>query len=86
MKHADIAGLIYRQPENKFQEMMVAIGDSLSDVASSHNGGDGEDEDDGETEQGKLSEDDEPGWVKGTITITVQQRMERYRQKQMKID
>jgi len=28
----------------------------------------GEDEDDEETEQGKLNEDDEPGWVMGTIT------------------
>jgi hypothetical protein len=33
-----------------------------------------------------LSEDDEPGWVMGTITKTVQQHMERFRQKQMKID
>jgi len=39
-----------------------------------------------ETEQGNLSEDDEPGWVMGTITKTVQQRMERFRQKQMKFD
>jgi len=66
--------------------MLVAIGDSLSDLASSDNGVDGEDEDDEETEQGKLSEDDEPGWVMGTITKTVQKRMERFRQKQMKLD
>ena len=33
-----------------------------------------------------MSEDDEPGWVMGTITKTVQQRMERFRQKQMKLD
>jgi hypothetical protein len=66
--------------------MLVAIRDSLSDIASSDNGEDGEDEDDEETEQGKLSEDDEPGWVMGTITKTVQQHMERFRQKQMKLD
>jgi hypothetical protein len=48
--------------------MLVAFGDSLSDLASSVDGEDGEDEHDEETEQGKLSEDDEPGWVMGTIT------------------
>jgi hypothetical protein len=40
--------------------MMAALRDTLSDLASSDDGEDGEDEDD-ETEQGKLSEDDEPG-------------------------
>jgi len=65
---------------------VVAIGDSLSDLASSDHGEDGEDEDDEETEQGNLSEDYEPGWVMGTITKTVQQCMERFRQKQMKLD
>jgi hypothetical protein len=33
-----------------------------------------------------LREDDEPGCVMGTITKTVQQRMERFRHKQMKLD
>jgi hypothetical protein len=33
-----------------------------------------------------LSEDEEPGWVMGTITKTVQQCMERFCHKQMKID
>jgi len=66
--------------------MLVAIGDSLSDLASSDNGEDGEDEDDDEAEEGKLSEDDEPGWVIGTITKTSQQRMVRFRHKQMKFD
>jgi len=64
---------------------MAAIGDSLSHLASSDNGEDGEDEDE-ETELGKLSEDDEPGWVMGTISKTVQQRMESFWQKQMKLD
>jgi len=63
--------------------MLIAIGDSLSDLASSDDGEDGEDEDDEETELGKLSDDDKPGWVMGTITKTVQQRMESFRQKQM---
>jgi len=84
--HAEITGLTSREPEKTFQEMLVAIGDSLSDLASSDDGEDGEDECEEETEQGKLSEDDEPGWVMGTITKTVSQRMVRFRQKQMKLD
>jgi hypothetical protein len=61
MTHAEIAGLTSREPEMTFQEMLAAIGDSLSDLASSNDGEDGEHEDDEDTEQGKLSEDDEPG-------------------------
>jgi len=86
MMNAEIAGLTFREPEQMLDEMLVAIGDSLSDLASSDDGEDGEDEDDEETELGRLSEDDEPGWVMGKITKTVQQRMERFRQKPMKLD
>jgi len=86
MSHAEIAGLTFREPKKMFEEMLVAIGDRLSDLASSDDGEDGEDEDDEETEQGKLSKDDEPGWVMGTITKTVQQRIARFWQKQMKLD
>jgi len=86
MTLAEIPGLKSREPEKMFKEMLVAIGDSLSDLASSDDGEDGEEEDDEETEQGNLSEDDEPGWVMGTITKMVQQRMERFWQKQMKLD
>jgi len=86
MTQAEIARLTSREPEKTFEEMLVAIGDSLSDLACSDDGKDGEDEDEEETEQGKLSEDDEPGWVMGTMTKTVQQRIERFRQKQMKLD
>jgi len=86
MTHAEIAGLTSREPVKTFEEMLVAIGDSLSDLASSEDGKDGEEEDDEKTEQGNLSEDDEPGWVMGTMTKTVQQRMERFRQKKMKLD
>jgi hypothetical protein len=53
--------LTSREPEKTFEEMLVAMGDSLSDLASSDDGEDGEDEDNEETEQGNLSEDDEPG-------------------------
>jgi len=86
LMHAEIAGLMSREPEKTFEEMLVAIGDSLSDLPSSDDEEDGEDEDDEETEQGKLSDDDEPGWVMGTITKMVQQCIESFRQKQMKLD
>jgi hypothetical protein len=85
MAHAEIAELTSREPEKTFDEMMAPIGDSLSDLASSDNGEDAEDQDE-ETEQGKLIEYDEPGWAMGTISKTVQQRKERFRQKQMKLD
>jgi hypothetical protein len=49
MTHAEIAGLRSRRPK-KTCEMLVAVGDSLSDLASSADGEDGEDKDDGETE------------------------------------
>jgi len=45
-----------------------------------------EDEDNKATALGKLREDDESGWVMGTISIMVQQPVERCRQKQMKLD
>jgi len=86
MTDAEITQLMSREPEKTLEEMLAAVGDSLSDLASSDDGEDGEDEDDEQTEQGKLSEDDEPGWVMGTITQTVQQLIERFRQKQMKLD
>jgi len=86
MGTAENMGLTTGEPEKTFEEVMVAIGDSLSDLESSDDGEDEDDEDDKETEQGKLSDDDEPGWVMGTISTVVQQHMERFRQKQMKLD
>jgi len=86
MTHAEITGLTSREPEKTFEKMVFASGNSLSDLASSDNGEDCEDEDDQETEQGNLSEDDEPGLVMGTITKTVQQCMEIIQLKQMKLD
>jgi len=69
-----------------FKNMIVAIRGSLSDFGSFDNVEDGEHEDDEETEQGKLSEDDEPSWVMGTINKTVQQLMQRFWKKPMKLD
>jgi len=83
---AENAGLTSTEPKKTSHGMMVAIGDSLSDIASSDNGEDREGEDDEETELRQLSKDDEPGGVMGTMTKKVQQRMERFRQKQMKLD
>jgi len=87
MSNVEKAGLTTREPKKTFEEMLNAIGDSLSDVASSDDKEDVEDEeDDDDTEQGKLSEEDEPGWVMGTISKTVQHHMERFWQKQVKLD
>ena len=76
------------KPEITFEEILNVIGDSLSDLASSEDEEDGEDEDDDEEDTGhrKLSEDDEPGWVMGTISSTVQHLMESLGQKQMRLD
>jgi hypothetical protein len=71
-----------------FEEMLHAIGDSVSDLSSSDEEQVGEDEEDDEedTELGKLSNDDEPGWLVGTISKTVQHCMDSFRQTQMRLD
>jgi len=87
MSNVEKAGLTTREPEKTFEEMLNAIGDGLSDLARSDDEEDAEDEEvDDDTEQGKLSEDDEVGWVMGTISKSVQRHMERFWQKQMKLD
>jgi hypothetical protein len=75
-------------PETTFDEMLNAIGDSLGDLASSDDEQDGEDvgDDEEDTELGKPSDDDEPGWVMGTITKMVQHRTESFREEQMRLD
>jgi hypothetical protein len=59
--------------------MVNSIRGSLSDLASLH---DNEDEKAQEDEEyaalGKRSDDDEPGWVLGIITIMVQHLMESF--------
>jgi len=88
LRNAEKAGLTTTKPETTFEEMLNTIGDSLSDLASSDDGEDGEDEDDDEEDPvgGKLSEDDKPRWVMGTISKTVQYCIKRFRQKQMNLD
>jgi len=88
MRNVEKARSTTTKPETIFEEMLNAIGDSLSDLASSKDEEDGEDEDDDEddTEHGNLREDDEPGWVVGTISKTVQHSLESFRQNQMRLD
>jgi len=88
MRNPEKVGSSTTKPETTFEEMLNTIGDSLSDFATSDNGEDGVDEDDDveESELGRLSEDDEPGWVMGTISKTVLHRMKRIQQKQMKLE
>jgi len=76
-RNAEEAGLTTREPEKSFVEMLNATGDSLSDLASSNDEEDGEDEadDEDDTEMGNLSEDDKPGRVMGIISEMVQQRL-----------
>jgi hypothetical protein len=67
MTHADIAGLTSTDAERTFQEMLVAIGYSQSNLASSEDGDDGADEDEEESQQGKRSEHNQSSWVMTTI-------------------
>jgi len=69
------------------EPLLTLIIDSLSNLASSDDEEDGEDENDNEdTEVGKLSEDDEPGWVMGTISKTVRHSMDSVCQKEVTLD
>jgi hypothetical protein len=51
--------------------MNVAIRNRLSDLPSSDVGDDGDDDEDELTEQGKLCEDDKPGWFMGRTNKTI---------------
>jgi len=87
ISNAEKTGLTTTKPGTTFDEMLNAIGDSFSDLASSDDGEDREDDDeDGEDAAGgKLSEDDDTRWVISTHSKTVQYCMERFRQKQRKL-
>ena len=88
MRNAEKAGLTTTKPETTFEEMLNAIEESLSNLASSDNWEDGKDNDGDEEdhELGKRSENNEPGWVMGTIYKTVQHRMGCFPQRQMRLD
>jgi hypothetical protein len=65
MRYPEKARMTTTKLETTFEEMVKAIGNSLSDLASSNDEEDGEDKDDDEDDPagGNLSEHDEPGWV-----------------------
>ena len=88
MRNAEKVGLTTTKPKTTFEEMLNTISDSLCSLAGSNNEEDGEDEDDEEEDPagGKVSEDDEPGRVMGTISKMEQYRKECFRQKEMKLD
>jgi len=65
---------------------MIGIGDSVSNLASSDDEEDGGDEDDEDIELRKLSEDDEHGWVVGTVFTMVPQRIGRFWQMQKNLE
>jgi len=86
MQNAANVELATKEPEIPSKHMMIAIGEGLSNHAYFKTVEDGHDKDDEDTELGKLSEDDQPGWVVATMPITAQQRMQTYRQMWIKLD
>ena len=88
MTTAESARATTRNSKTTYEGMLNAIGDTLSDVASSNDEQNEKDEEDDveDTELGKLSDDDEPGWVMGTISKTVQYCLESFPQNQMRLD
>lgn len=86
METAENTGLTTSEPKLMFEERMVTVRDTLSELASSDDWEDGEDQDDAKTQQRKLSEYDEPSQVKSTISQTVQQCMEMFKPKQMMLE
>jgi hypothetical protein len=87
MTTAESAGGTTRKPETKFEEMLNATGDSLSNLATSDDEQDGEDQEDEEadTKLCKLS-DDKSGWAMGKIFKKVQHHTESFWQMQMRLD
>jgi len=88
MRIPEKAGSTTRKPKKTVEEMLNAIRDNLSNLASSDNEEDGENTEAYEkyTELSKLSDDDEPGWVTGIISKRVQHLMESIQQQQLKLD
>jgi hypothetical protein len=84
MRSDESGGLSTSKPRQPFEKMVDAIRESASDLARSDDEEDGEDDQD--SELGKLSEDDEPSWMIGTILNMVPQRKERFWPMQMKPD
>jgi hypothetical protein len=83
--NAENMGLTTRMFEKTFEQMLNTIGNAMCDHAISNDEQHGDDEkgDDKVIELSKMREDDEPGWVMGTISKTGKQRMEHFRQIQI---
>jgi len=88
MRNVEKVQLTTTKPQTIWEEMLKANRDRLSALASSEDEEDGEDEDDHkeDAELGKLSENDQHGWVLGTIFKRVQHHVESFRHKQMRLD
>jgi hypothetical protein len=87
MATSDNAGATTRKPETMFDGMLNAIPASPSHLASSNDeqNGEGEEDNEEDTELGKLSDDDNPGWVKGTISDTLQHCIESCSQTRIRL-
>ena len=81
MRKVENVGLTTRESKKMFQEMMVAMGDSLSDLAYSDDEDDGDDDNDDDTVLVTLSKNDEPRWVISTMPKMSQQRIDVFQQK-----
>jgi len=81
MTTAENAGATTGKPETSFEEILNANGDSLCDLASFNDEQDQEDKEDDEddTKLGKLSDNDEPGWVMSTFSKTVKHHIQSFR-------
>jgi len=81
-------GATTRNSNTLLEEMLNAISDILTDLASSNNeqAGKDEEQDVEVSELGNLNDDDEPGWVMGTFSITVQHPIESVWQKRMRLN
>ena len=68
--------------------MLNAIGDSASGYANFNDEEveEDQDDDDEDTALGEVREDDDPGWVKGTLSKMVQQRMESIMPKEKRLN
>ena len=77
-----------KKAQKPFQEILNAIRDSLSDLETSNNEVDGDDKDyyEQDSDLGNLNEDEEPGWVMGTISKMLQQCLNIFQQKQIRPD
>jgi hypothetical protein len=87
MRYAELAELTTRKTKKKFQDVLNAIGDSLTNRTSSDNAKNPEDVEDNDTHTvlGNLSDDGKPGWVMGRITGPVLQCMVNVLQIQIKL-